>query len=211
MNKIVQLGQMPAGDPNGAAEVKRNASELIKAKELVTLNRECDAIQIPSGEKMMLPAGTQVRIMQSLGGTYTVTTNLGSMVRIAAQDADALGLETPPEATPEPSVAGEEDTEKLVWKQLKTCFDPEIPVNIVDLGLVYDCQLVPLPEGGKKAEVKFTLTAPGCGMGDVLKKDIEHKVLSVLGIQEVEVEVVLDPPWDASKMSEAAKLQLGML
>ena len=133
MNKIVQLGQVPAGDPSGAAEVKRNANELIKAKELVTLNRECDAIQIPSGEKMMLPAGTQVRIMQSLGGTYTVTTNLGSMVRIAAQDADALGLETPPEATPEPSVAGEEDTEKLVWKQLKTCFDPEIPVNIVDL------------------------------------------------------------------------------
>ena len=94
MNKIVQLGQVPAGDPSGAAEVKRNASELIKAKELVTLNRECDAIQIPSGEKMTLPAGTQVRIMQSLGGTYTVTTNLGSMVRIAAQAADAPGLET---------------------------------------------------------------------------------------------------------------------
>jgi len=209
MAEYVKLGQAPERDRSGAAEVKRRANDLIQSRELVTLSRDTEAIQIPSGEPVRLPAGTQVRITQSLGGSFTLTTDIGYMVRIAGQDADALGVEPPAQSV---AVAeDEQDTEKLVWEQLKTCFDPEIPVNIVDLGLVYHCQVSPLAEGGKKAEVKLTLTAPGCGMGDVLKKDIEGKLLNLPGINEAEVEVVLDPPWDAGRMSEAAKLQLGML
>jgi probable FeS assembly SUF system protein SufT len=209
MAEYVKLGQVPNGDRSGSAEIKRRANDLIQSRELIELRRQTDAIQIPSGESMTLPAGTKVRITQSLGGTLTVTTNIGYMVRIAGQDADALGLETLP--APSPTAEEGQDTEKLAWEQLKTCFDPEIPVNIVDLGLVYHCQVAPLAAGGKKVEVKFTLTAPGCGMGDVLKQDIESKLMSVPDVKEVEVEIVLDPPWDASRMSDAAKLQLGML
>lgn len=209
MAEYVKLGQVPEGDTSGAAEVKRRANDLIQTRELIALSRETAAVQIPSGEPMTLPTGTQVRVTQALGGTFTVTTDIGYMVRIAGKDADALGLEPPPEIAAD--AGAEQDTEKLVWEQLKTCFDPEIPVNIVDLGLVYHCRIVPLAEGGSKAEVKLTLTAPGCGMGDVLKQDIEAKLQSVQGVKEVEVEIVLDPPWDAGRMSDAAKLQLGIL
>jgi probable FeS assembly SUF system protein SufT len=209
MAEYVKLGQVPNGDKSAAAEVKRRANDLIQTRELIALGRDTAAVQIPSGEPMVLPAGTQVTVTQALGGTFTVITNIGYMVRIAGKDADALGLEPPPELAVDGEA--EQDTEKLVWEQLKTCFDPEIPVNIVDLGLVYYCRVVPLAEDGSKAEVKFTLTAPGCGMGDVLRQDIEAKLQSVPGVKEVEVEIVLDPPWDASRMSDAAKLQLGML
>ena len=181
------------------------------SREPITLRRDCEAIQIPSGTPMTLAAGTQVVITQSLGGTYTVTTHHGEMVRIAAQDVDALGIESAATAAPRASAPGPQDLEQLVWDQLRTCFDPEIPVNIVDLGLVYHCAITPLPEGGHKAEVKMTLTAPGCGMGSILQADAKSKIVAVRGIVAVDVELVLDPPWNPSMMSEAAKLQLGML
>ena len=183
----------------------------MKTNEPITLSRDCEAIQIPAGEKIMLPAGTLVKVMQSLGGTYTVMTNQGYMVRIAGKDVDAIGQETAAASHTGASTAAEgPEVEKLVWEQLKTVYDPEIPVNVVDLGLIYVCQITPLPEGGYKAEVKMTLTAPGCGMGPVLQVDAQSKVLSVPGIKEADVEVVLEPPWNPSMMSEAAKLELGM-
>jgi probable FeS assembly SUF system protein SufT len=186
----------------------------MKTNERVILRRDCEVIQIPDGNVVTLPAGSEVRIMQSLGGTYTAMTSSGSLVRIAGTDADALGKETAvasPRAGASAAAEGPGDVEQLVWDQLKTCFDPEIPVNIVDLGLVYHCQVTPLSEGGNRVEVKFTLTAPGCGMGSVLKADMESKILSVPGVEDVEGEVVFDPPWNPDMMSEAAKLELGML
>ena len=181
--------------------------------EPITLSRDCEAIMISSGERVALPAGIEVRVIQTLGGSFTVATESGHMLRIGGQDADAIGEEIAPalEAGSSGAAEGPVDVERLVWDQLRTCFDPEIPVNIVDLGLVYVCQISPLPDGGNKAEVKFTLTAPGCGMGDVLKADVQAKALSVPGIEGIDVEVVVEPPWDPSRMSEAAKLQLGMM
>jgi probable FeS assembly SUF system protein SufT len=155
----------------------------------------------------MLPAGASVRIMQSLGGTYTVITDRGNMVRISGRDADAMGME--PEASPA-EADSDKPIEELVWDQLKTIYDPEIPVNIVDLGLVYECRVGPLSSGGYSVDVQMTLTAPGCGMGDVLRADALNKIAHVPGVKHVNVEVVIDPPWDQSMMSEAAKLQLGM-
>ncbi|MCZ6623079.1 MAG: putative Fe-S cluster assembly protein SufT [Deltaproteobacteria bacterium] len=184
----------------------------MKTNESIILSRDCEAIQIPSGQKVMLSAGTQVTVSQSLGGTYTVVTGQGYMVRIANEDADAIGKEAEASQAEKLTTAeGSADLEELVWDQLKTCFDPEIPVNIVDLGLVYQCQVTPLPEGRKKVDVKFTLTAPGCGMGEVLKTDMESKILSLAGVKDVNVEVVFDPPWDQSMMSDAVKLQLGFM
>jgi probable FeS assembly SUF system protein SufT len=184
----------------------------MKSHEPITLTRDCEAIQIPSGAKMVLPAGTIVMITQSLGDTYTVTTDHGYMVRISGKDADAMGLErtaaTP--VTSEPP-RGAEELEKLVWDQLRTCYDPEIPVNIVDLGLVYQCSVTALESGGQRAEVKLTLTAPGCGMGGVLAADAQAKIEALPGISEANVEVVFDPPWNPSMMSEAARLELGMM
>jgi probable FeS assembly SUF system protein SufT len=179
--------------------------------EAITLGRDCEAIQIPSGIRLTLSAGTRVRLAQSLGGTYTVMTETGLLARIAGKDADAIGQEILPSSTGGAGVVAEEPVEKLVWDQLKMCFDPEIPVNIVELGLVYRCQFTPLPEGGNRVELRFTLTAPGCGMGDVLKRDIESKLRSVPGVIEADIQVVFDPPWNPSLMSEAAKLQLGLM
>lgn len=203
----------------------------MNTQERVTLRRECEAIQIPSGNIVTLPAGSEVRVTQSLGGTYTVMTSNGYLVRIASKDADALRKEPTREtwwkgivsgwkakeisaASPVATTAAvdrPEEIERRVWEQLKTCYDPEIPVNIVDLGLVYHCQVTPVPPGGNRVEVKFTLTAPGCGMGAVLQADIESKILSVPGVEDVEVEVVFDPPWNQNMMSEVAKLELGLL
>jgi len=174
--------------------------------EAIILGRDCEAIKIPSGVKLTLSAGTQVRITQALGGTYTVMTETGLLVQIAGKDADAIGQEIVPSPTGSTGGTGEEPIEKLVWNQLKTCFDPEISINIVELGLVYRCEVTPLAEGGNKVEVRFTLTAPGCGMGEVLRKDIESKLRSVPGVIETNIQVVLDPPWNPSLMSEAAKL-----
>ena len=184
----------------------------MKTNEPIILSRDCEAIQIPSGKKVMLPAGSQVTVTQSLGGTYTVVTGQGDMVRIANKDADAIGKEAEASQAEKLTVVeGPADLEKLVWDQLKTCFDPEIPVNIVDLGLVYHCLVTPLPEGGNKVDVKFTLTAQGCGMGGVLKADMQSKILSLSDVKDVDVEVVFDPPWEPSMMSDAAKIQLNMM
>jgi probable FeS assembly SUF system protein SufT len=176
-----------------------------------TLIRDCPATRIPSGEAITLEKGTNVFITQALGGSFTAMTDHGYLVRIEGKDADAIG-ETPISAPSAEEIAGKSVSE-LAWDQLKTCFDPEIPVNIVDLGLVYECNVAPLEgeEGQNKATVKFTLTAPGCGMGDYLKMDVKGKLLTVPGIKDADVEVVLDPPWNQSMMSEAARLQLGMM
>jgi probable FeS assembly SUF system protein SufT len=176
-----------------------------------TLSRACEAIQIPSGNKMTLPAGTQGVITQTLGGSYTIATPHG-LSRIADKDLDALGLEKPASTNGAPkTAAGGEVDEKAVWDQLKQCFDPEIPVNIVDLGLVYDCRLMDKPEGGKKVEVKMTLTAPGCGMGPAIAHDAQSKILSIDGIDEADVQLVWDPPWNQSMISEAGRMKLGMI
>ncbi len=173
--------------------------------ETATLTRDCQATAIPFGGTQVLPAGTRVTITQSLGGTYTVTTDYGAMMRIEAKDADALGLAP---ATPVPA-APAEFSEKLVWDQLKTVYDPEIPVNVVDLGLIYACRITPV-EGGQNIEIDMSMTAPGCGMGDVLKADIERKLSQLPDVKEVRATIVFDPPWHPSRMSEAAKLQLGL-
>ena len=174
----------------------------------VTTTREVEAREIPSGMKLTIPEGTPVAISQSLGGSYTVITPYGSMARIDGKDGDAIGEEVM--SSPEAAAAGK-SIEDLAWDQLKTCYDPEIPVNIVDLGLVYKCEVTDRPEGGKNVEVRFTLTAPGCGMGDVLKEDIKGKLLTLPDVKEADVTVLFDPPWNMSMMSEAAKLQLGLM
>jgi probable FeS assembly SUF system protein SufT len=134
---------------------------------------------------------------------------MGYLARVDGKDADAIGEEPPAEL--EAAAAAGKSVEDLSWDQLRTCFDPEIPVNIVDLGLVYGCEVTPLPEGGNKVDVKFTLTAPGCGMGDVLRDDIRQKLLTVPDVKEADVQVLFDPPWNMSMMSDAAKLQLGLM
>ena len=180
----------------------------MKMQKEVTTTREIEAREIPSGTKLLIPEGTPLAITQSLGGSYTVITPYGSMVRIDGKDADAIGQEAVAE---QEAAAGGKTTEELAWDQLRTCYDPEIPVNIVDLGLVYQCGATPLPEGGSKVEVRFTLTAPGCGMGDVLREDIKGKLLALPDVKEADVQVLFDPPWNMSMMSEAAKLQLGLM
>ena len=178
--------------------------------EFVNLSRDCPVIRIPSGEKETLPASMQVQIMQSLGGTYTVMTNNGYLVRIDGRDADAIGKQVTQVPEAAANISGPADVEALVWEQLKTVYDPEIPVNIVELGLVYHCQVTPLDDGKYRVDVKFTLTAVGCGMGDILNTEIESRVAGLPGVKDVRVEVVFDPPWHQSMMSEAAQLELGM-
>lgn len=178
-------------------------------REETIVTRDVEAAAIPYGDKIELKAGSPVIITQSLGGSYTVVTMQGYMVRIDGKDADAIGKEV--EAGPSAAEAAGKPLDQLAWDQLRTCYDPEIPVDIVDLGLVHSCDVTALPEGGHKVAVRFTLTAPGCGMGDVLRQDIERKLLGLPGVKEADVQVQLDPPWDQSRMSEAAKLQLGMM
>lgn len=176
-----------------------------------TLTRDCEAIQIPSGNKMVIPAGTQVFITQSLGGSYTVATEQG-LARITSENIDALGFEL--EAKPAesaPTGDGGKVDEKSVWDQLKTCYDPEIPVNIVDLGLVYDCLIEPQPNSGARVNVKMTLTAPGCGMGPAIAAEAKSKIVSLPGVDDAEVELVWDPPWNPGMISEAGKMKLGMV
>jgi probable FeS assembly SUF system protein SufT len=167
---------------------------------------------VPSGEKISLAAGSSVWVTQSLGGSYTVMTDRGYMARIDGRDGDALGLPQLVDVTAEaaPDADSVESVEKSVSERLRLCFDPEIPVNIVDLGLIYDCAVAALESGGYKAIVRFTLTAQGCGMGQFLKADIENKLLAVRGVREVDVKLVWDPPWNQSRISAPAKQQLGM-
>jgi probable FeS assembly SUF system protein SufT len=179
--------------------------------EEITLTREVSAIQIPSGDSLILPVGTPVFITQRLGGTFTVATSQG-LARISAQDSDALGVNMEEEKKKHAESVRLKDAplEEQVWAQLKGVYDPEIPVDIVNLGLVYDC-IIEEAEGKKTVQIKMTLTAPGCGMGPVLAGDVKHKVEALPGIHNAEVEVVFDPVWDRSMMSEAARLQLGMM
>jgi probable FeS assembly SUF system protein SufT len=175
--------------------------------EEVIMKRDCPAVLIPAGTAITLQAGVPVIIAQDLGGSFTVIVH-GNMARIAGADADALGKQAPAAASPaEPGQL----TEAQVYEVLRTCYDPEIPVNIVELGLVYDMQILPLPDGGRRVEIKMTLTAPGCGMGPILQQDVESRVLALPGVKEAAVSLVWDPPWNRDMLSEAAKLQLGML
>ena len=181
-------------------------------REEVVLSRTAEAVMIPSGERVLVPQGARATITQSLGGTYTLITDRGLMVRISGKEVDAIGKQ--PLEQPQVEDIDEltiEKMETLVWEQLKTCYDPEIPVNIVDLGLVYLCELTDAEGGGKNVKIKMTLTAPGCGMGPVLAGDVRHKVEAIPGVKHADVEVVFDPQWDRTMMSDAAKLQLGMM
>lgn len=180
-------------------------------REEVTFSRNAEAIMIPSGERVLVPQGAQATITQALGGAYTLITDRGLMVRISGKEVEAIG-KTPSE-TPEvaPDQLTPETLEAMVWDALKTCYDPEIPVNIVDLGLVYMCELKEAEGGGTDVRIKMTLTAPGCGMGPVLASDVKMKIENIPGVKTADVDVVFDPVWDRSMMSDAAKLQLGMM
>ena len=175
----------------------------------IALKRDCEAIQIPAGLKTTIPAGTTVIITQSLGGSYTIACDYG-LFRIADENSDALGLEPRRARERNRSSVGKVD-EKEVWEQLRTVYDPEIPVNIVDLGLVYDCQVLTDQEAGTKIEVKMTLTAPGCGMGPAIAQDARAKILTIPGVDEADVELVWDPPWNQHMISEAGKMKLGLI
>ena len=182
-------------------------------REEVVFSRNAEAVMIPSGERVLVPQGASATITQSLGGTYTVITDRGLMVRVSGKEVEAIG-KTPTDvpAAVEAADLTPEQLEAAVWDTLKTCFDPEIPVNIVDLGLVYLCELQPNEEGpGSNVKIKMTLTAPGCGMGPVIAGDVKHKLEALPGVKQAEVEVVFDPVWDRTMMTDAAKLQLGMM
>ncbi len=177
--------------------------------EPVTFSRNCDAVIIPDGDEVTLPAGVAGFVTQSLGGSFTVYIE-GNLFRIAGIDADAIGKEPvkPPEVPPN---ATEEEIESVIWAQLKTCYDPEIPINIVDLGLIYRCDVRVIAEDKRVVDVDMTLTAPGCGMGDILMQDVTDKIEIIPTIMEANVEIVFDPPWNQSMMSEAAQLEAGLL
>ena len=178
-------------------------------REARTLTRDLEVAVIPYGDRITLTAGTSVFVTQALGGSYTAMTDHGYLVRIDGKDADAIGEE--PLAPMSQEDRKGRTTQELAWEQLKMCYDPEIPVNIVDLGLVYKCEVEPVDGDGERVKVEFTLTAPGCGMGDFLRHDVQHKLLAIPGVKEADVQVVLDPPWDQSMMSDVARLQLGLM
>lgn len=177
----------------------------------VTLNRDCRAQQVPQGMATTLPAGTPVTIVQSLGDWHTVMTERRQLLRIAAEDSDALGVKPPQRLASGASASDRSSLEQRCLERLESCYDPEFPANVVDLGLVYVCEVTPLPDGGHEILVLMTLTAPGCGMGDVMKQEIEGKLAELPGVERVCVEIVFDPPWTPSRMTEAARLQLGLL
>ena len=174
--------------------------------ESVRLLRDVDAYMVPSGDEVKLLAGNLVKITQALGGNYTVIMN-GNMVQIREENADALGMEI---AIPKASSSFNGDLTQQVWDQLKTCYDPEIPVNIVELGLIYDLNVLG-PEEDKKVEIQMTLTAPGCGMGPVIAEEVDRKINGINGVTNVKVDLVWEPMWNRDMMSEEAKLELGML
>lgn len=183
-----------------------------QTREMVKLNRDTPAMLVPSGDPITLKSGQEVIITQELGGNFTVIV-LGNMALIDGRNSDALGkapADLPGDESPAPADGLLAD-EMLIWDQLKTCFDPEIPVNIVDLGLIYDLQIATTNGGGSSVAVKMTLTAPGCGMGDAIANDVKQKILSVSGVAEALVELVWEPTWNQSMMTEAARLQLGFM
>ena len=178
------------------------------ANEPVVIQRDVKAVMVPAGQELTLKAGQAGYITQALGGSFTLYVD-GNLFRVAGEDADALGKEVI--KTPElPPNATDEDILKAVWDQLRTCYDPEIPINIVELGLVYECEVKAAEGGTRCVEVKMTLTAPGCGMGDILVDDAKDKIERIPTVSEARVELTFDPPWNPSMMSEAARLQTGM-
>lgn len=178
-----------------------------RSSEPVRFERDCEVVLVPQGDRVTLPAGSIGYITQALGGSYTVFVE-GNLFRVAGQDGDAIGKEpAPPIELPEG--ASDAEVEALVWRQLRTCFDPEIPINVVDLGLVYEADVESI-EGGRRVSIRMTLTAPGCGMGDILVDDVRSKVELIPTVVEADVELVFDPPWNRSMMSEAARLETGM-
>ena len=186
----------------------------------LVLPRECLVTLIPEGQATVLRAGETISVTQALGGTVTVVTESGRLARVSVQDAEELGLtssagaEEPsagsgaPGESGNPSAHAPFDYDQVV-EAMKTVFDPEIPVNVVDLGLVYGCEVLEAGNGGKRLEIKMSMTAPGCGMGDVLAYDLQSRVLAVPGVSEVDVELVWDPPWDPSRLTDAGRLELG--
>jgi probable FeS assembly SUF system protein SufT len=178
-------------------------------QEPVIFARDVEAVMVPAGVPVTLREGKTGFITQALGGSFTVYVE-GNLFRVAGKDADALGKEVvvAPELPPD---ATDDDVKGLVWEQMRQCYDPEIPINIVELGLVYSCDVTREPDGQRIATIKMTLTAPGCGMGEVLVQDVKDKVEVVPTIKHADVELVFDPPWNQSMMSEAARLQTGMM
>ena len=177
--------------------------------EPVTISRDVRAVIIPVGEELTLREGTTGFITQALGGSFTVYVE-GNLFRIAGIDADALGKEpVPPPEVPEN--ATDQDIEAVIWNQLRTCYDPEIPVNIVDLGLVYKCEMRRDDEGKRVVDVDMTLTAPGCGMGEILVQDAQEKIGVIPTVGDVRVQLVFDPPWNQGMMSDEARLQTGLM
>lgn len=178
-------------------------------QEPITLQRDVEAIIVPAGVTVTLREGKTGFITQALGGSFTVYVE-GNLFRVAGKDADALGKEVAigPELPPN---ATDEDVKELVWEQMRQCYDPEIPINIVELGLVYSCEITHEPDGERVAAIQMTLTAPGCGMGEVLVQDVKDKVELVPTIKRADVELVFDPPWNQTMMSDAARLQTGMM
>lgn len=177
--------------------------------EPIVVQRDVKAVAIPAGAEVNLKLGQVGYITQALGGSFTVYID-GNLFRIAGQDADAIGKTAaqPPEVPPG---ASEEDIKNIIWQQLKTCYDPEIPVNIVDLGLVYECDVSKNADATRTVEIKMTLTAPGCGMGEVLVQDVREKVQIIPTVAHANVELVFDPPWNQTMMSDEARLQTGMM
>ena len=179
--------------------------------EVITVERECEAILIPTGTPITLPEGSVVFITQALGGNYTVNVN-GNLAQVGAKDADALGFEIPDEINQEqiPNEDGSINEEHL-WAQMRTCYDPEIPINIVELGLIYDCKISQSDSGGNQVDILMTLTAPACGMGDFLAADVQSKLVTAPNVERVNVELTFDPPWSPEMMTEAARLETGLL
>ncbi|MCI1728752.1 MAG: putative Fe-S cluster assembly protein SufT [Chiayiivirga sp.] len=179
-----------------------------RSSEPIKFERDCDVVLVPQGDRVTLPAGSVGYITQALGGSFTVFVE-GNLFRVAGQDADAIGKEAP-QPLELPEGAGDADVEVLAWQQLRTCFDPEIPINVVELGLVYACEIQRADDGSRRIEVKMTLTAPGCGMGEVLVEDVRSKLELIPTVSEADVELVFDPPWNQGMMSEVARLETGM-
>jgi len=196
-------------DLPSAISAAHRAAVYSRSSEPVRFERDCAAVLVPQGEVVTLPAGSIGYITQALGGSWTVFVE-GNLMRISGKDADAIGKE-PPTPIELPEGASDDEVEKLVWTQLRTCFDPEIPINIVDLGLVYEATVARADDGQRRVEVRMTLTAPACGMGDILVDDVRSKIELIPTVAEADVELVFDPPWNRNMMSEVARLETGML
>lgn len=177
--------------------------------ESVTTTRAVEAERIPDGLRIDLPPGTAAKVTQALGSSFTLLV-YGQLMRLKGADADAIGLPQPAPLVVDPDARSREDVEALVWQVLRTCYDPEIPVDIVELGLVYECALEPMDDGRMRVAIRMTLTAPGCGMGDAIAEEVCDKLLALPHVGEATVDLVFDPPWDRARMSEAALLALGL-